>query len=157
MIIEVTTLCGSGIRDVDGRSRPIKRDVPAARFKLRGRRLRAVLAAEERQPRGATFADPNLYLCVTKITHYDCALSRLVSSFDSNPSLVLVEIDRGEIFAAVRQTLVTFSERQQIAMELQHLPMRRLRQLLPIQLRSVERFLRLRIDESFIEKSRVFL
>src|ERR1700730_6145812 len=128
MISEVTIyyeMCGSGMREVDCRSGPIESDAPRTRFELQRRRLRALLAAEKRQPRGCAGVNRNIYRLVIKIAHDDCALSRFVSPLDSNPSLVLVEIDRGEIFAAVRKALVTFSEREQVAMELQHLMMRR--------------------------------
>ena len=49
------------------------------------------------------------------------------------------------------------SQREQIAMELQKLLMLRLFDFAPIQFRGVERFLTLRIDESFIEKAFVLL
>ena len=82
-----------GVREIDRHSRTIESDDATSSFDLRRRRLHAGLAAEKREPRGTNLADRNLDLFVAQIAHDDCALSAVVSSLDSNPSLGLVELD----------------------------------------------------------------
>src|ERR1700735_1193909 len=102
------------------------------RIHLGRRRLRVSLASEQRKLQRIGHADRNLDPLVTKIAHDDCALARIVSALDTNPSLALVELDRGEILAAIRQAPVTLSQREQFAMEPEQLLMLRLLDFAPI-------------------------
>src|SRR6185437_1857007 len=138
---------------IDGCPSSIERHAAAAGFKLCGWRLCAILAADKHQPRRAALIDWTIYLFVSEVAHDDSALSRFVSPLDSNPSLVLVELHRGEILAAVGKAFVASSYSEQIAMELEHVLMAWLFRLMPIELRALKCLHRLGIEKPFIKKS----